>query len=144
MLFYSVPVLQGILDDTYLAHYTQLVEAIWLLLQDSITNEDLLQANQSLQLFCLKFATYYGMFMVYTTIIIYFKVLNCVLYAEKRYMTIKVHQLLHLVECVKNLGPLWAHSCFPFENINGKLRKMFHGTRTPHIQVCIHVQSRTD
>ena len=49
--------------------------------------------------------------------------------SEKRYVTIKIHQLLHLVECVRHLGPLWAHSCFPFEDLNGRLKKMFHGTR---------------
>ena len=36
-------------------------------------------------------------------------------------MTLNVHGLLHLPEIVTNLGPLWAHSCFPFEAANGDL-----------------------
>lgn len=54
----------------------------------------------------------------------------------KQFMTSKVHQLLHFAKSVRSLGPLWAHSCFPFEDMNGKLKRMFHGTRTPHLQVC--------
>jgi hypothetical protein len=30
-----------------------------------------------------------------------------------------VHGLLHLPESVSDIGPLWAHSCFPFESGNG-------------------------
>ena len=44
-------------------------------------------------------------------------------------MTMNVHNLLHLPQVVENLGPLWAHSCFPFEHANGELLKMFHGSQ---------------
>lgn len=57
------------------------------------------------------------------------------LLAEERYMTLNVHQLLHLPEVVNNLGPLWAHSCFPFESANGDLLKLFHGSRGVEKQV---------
>ncbi len=40
-----------------------------------------------------------------------------------------VHMLRHLPDCVEQWGPLWAYSCFHFENINGVLKKLFHGTR---------------
>ena len=43
-------------------------------------------------------------------------------------MTLNVHGLLHLPEIVLNLGPLWAHSCFPFEAANGELLTFFHGS----------------
>ena len=36
-----------------------------------------------------------------------------------RYETYNVYGLLHLVERVKDLGPLWTHSCFCFEDFNG-------------------------
>ena len=51
-------------------------------------------------------------------------------------MSSNVHGLLHLPEVVTKLGPLWAHSCFPFEAANGKLLKMFHGSQAGvcHIQ----------
>ena len=34
----------------------------------------------------------------------------------ERQMTANVHSLLHLPEVVRSLGPLWAHSCFPYED----------------------------
>lgn len=60
---YSVPVLHGILDDAYLHHYILLVEAIWILLQDSISEEDIVQADKLLQIICLEFEAYYGEIM---------------------------------------------------------------------------------
>ena len=43
--------------------------------------------------------------------------------------------LLHLPEVVKDLGPLWAHSCFPFKSANGDLLKLFHGSQGVEKQV---------
>jgi len=44
------------------------------------------------------------------------------------FCSINVHQLLHLPDCVRKLGPLWTFSCFEYENINGQLLKLIHGT----------------
>lgn len=60
---------------------------------------------------------------------------NCFL-TGKRFQTFNVHQLLHLPEVVKDLGPLWSNSCFPFEDYNGDLRELFHGTKNVDGQVC--------
>ena len=46
-----------------------------------------------------------------------------------------MHLLLHLPDSVKSLGPLWAHSSFPFEGMNGWLSELYHGTRDPQKQV---------
>ena len=54
-------------------------------------------------------------------------------------MTINVHSLLHLPNTVKNLGTLWAHSCFPFEAANGELLKLFHGSQSVEKQVGVHI-----
>lgn len=35
---------------------------------------------------------------------------------------------------MKNLGPLWASSCFCYEDYNGDLRKLFHGTQNVEFQ----------
>ena len=51
-------------------------------------------------------------------------------------MSANVHGLLHLPQCVRNLGPLWCHSCFQFENANGELLKAFHGSQGLEKQVC--------
>lgn len=32
-----------------------------------------------------------------------------------RYQTANIHLLVHLVDDVRLLGPLWTHSCFHFE-----------------------------
>lgn len=87
------------------------------------------------------FASSFQHFMVQLYTCLWMVTLNvqCATCTEKRYMTIKVHQLLHLVECVRHLGPLWAHSCFPFESFNGRIKRMFHGTRNPHLQVRIYI-----
>ncbi len=50
-------------------------------------------------------------------------------------MSSNVHSLLHLPDCVRHLGPLWAHSCFPFENANGNMLKLFHGSQGVDKQV---------
>lgn len=34
---------------------------------------------------------------------------------------INVHLLLHLGDDVKKLGPLWAYTCYKYENLNGQL-----------------------
>ena len=46
-----------------------------------------------------------------------------------------VHMLQHLPECVQLWGPLWAYSCFHFENLNGYIKTLFHGTRDMTKQV---------
>lgn len=50
-------------------------------------------------------------------------------------MSINVHSLLHLPDVVHKLGPLWAHSCFPFESFNGDLLHFFHGSKPVEKQV---------
>ncbi|KAH7933620.1 hypothetical protein HPB49_014379 [Dermacentor silvarum] len=37
------------------------------------------------------------------------------------FMTYNVHALLHLGNCARSLGPLWAHSAFVFEGGNGTI-----------------------
>ena len=39
-----------------------------------------------------------------------------------------MHQLLHLPDIVERLGPLWVYSCFEYENLNGELLRLVHGT----------------
>lgn len=39
--------------------------------------------------------------------------------------SMNVHLLRHLHKCVQQWGPLWAYSCFHFENLNGVLKSLF-------------------
>lgn len=93
------------------------LEAIWLLDQSSVSPQCFQKAGKLLRHFCLRIEALYG----------------C------RYETFNVHSLLHLQDCVKNIGPLWACSCFWFEDYNGDLRKLFHGTQKVELQIAFSV-----
>ena len=117
LLFYSLPCLYGILPDSYFQHYLLLVEAIYILLKHSIALSELVKASKLLKHFCLRIEEMYG----------------C------RYETYNAHGLLHLVDRVKDLGPLWTNSCFCFEDFNGELRHLFHGTQQVEMQIVLSV-----
>lgn len=103
LLFYGLPCLWGLLAYEYFQHFLLLVDAVFILLQDSISPEQLTKSASLLHHFCLKMESLYG----------------------KRYETFNVHCLLHLVPCVENLGPVWASSWFWYEDIQWGLEKSF-------------------
>ncbi|XP_070201071.1 uncharacterized protein [Littorina saxatilis] len=113
LLYYSLPLLRDLQGEEYFQHYLLLVNAVFLLLQESVSEDDVGKADRLLQHFCCTFAALYG----------------------DRYMTCNVHQLLHLPDMVKDMGPLWVYSCFSFENANGRLLKMFNGTQKVDWQI---------
>lgn len=113
LLFHSVCCLQGILSEEYYLHYMLFVEGIYLLLQSSISRSDISRARVLLQKFCAQIDYLYA----------------------PRYETYNVHCLLHLTEKVEELGPLWSQSCFFFEDLNGDLRSLFHGTTKIELQI---------
>lgn len=117
LLFYSIPCLYGILPEQYFQHYILLVEAIYLLLQDSILPGDIAKASALLKHFCLRVKELYA----------------------ARYETFNVHCLPHLTERVKDLGPLWTHSYCSFEDFNGELRSLFHGTQHIEEQIVLAI-----
>ena len=120
LLYYSLPCLWGLLEEEYFQHLLLLVNGVFLLLQDSISPSDIESSSRMLLHFCTRMEALY----------------------DKRYETYNVHMLLHLPDCVRNLGPLWGTSCFWFEGYNGDLTKLFHGKQNVDIQithaVCIH------
>lgn len=50
-------------------------------------------------------------------------------------MTYNAHLLLHLVDSVREWGPLWAYSLYPFESMNGQLGKFVCGNRHAQVQI---------
>lgn len=90
----------------YFENYLRLVTAIAILSAEEITEFDLVVANNLLHRFVREFQQMYGL----------------------RFCTITIHLLLHLVDCVRRLGPLWVYSCYEYEDINGQLLKVVHGT----------------
>lgn len=95
------------MPDVYFNHYVLFVHAIFLLLKDEIKQSDLCEAEKLLNQFCALFSSIY----------------------EERFTTLNIHQLLHLPDNVRELGPLYTHSCFPFEDKNGFLLKQIHSTQ---------------
>ena len=113
LFFYALPVLNDIMEDCYYLHFAALVEALNYLCGDNISFESVDKSERLIKYFVMMFSTLYG----------------------ERYMTLNVHQLLHLPDCVRNIGPLWAYSCFSFENANGELNRLFHGTQNIELQI---------
>ncbi|XP_054592230.1 uncharacterized protein [Nothobranchius furzeri] len=113
LLFYSLPVLNGVLQSRYVKHLSLLVFAVFLLLKENVTFEEINKADEMLFEFVARFQLLYG----------------------EASMTFNVHLLTHLSKSVKLWGPLWAHSAFVFENANGGLLKLFHGTKCVALQI---------
>lgn len=113
LLFYSAPLLHGILDYERFAHYLLLVNSMHILLKCGSTETDLIRAEQMLFQFCEGVAHFY----------------------DECFMRLNVHQLLHLADCVRYLGPLYTSSCFSFEDKNGVLLKMIKGTQNIDSQI---------
>lgn len=62
LLYYSLPVLHGILPSPYLAHLSLLVAAVHILMSARIHRSDLSIAHQFLDTFYKQSSTLYGMF----------------------------------------------------------------------------------
>lgn len=44
-------------------------------------------------------------------------------------MVYNVDLLMHLIDSVRNFGPIWSFSLFPYENYNGILKSFVKGTK---------------
>lgn len=109
LLFYSVPAVVNYLPDKYFQHWLLLVISLLNLLQKSFRiNPDLEQTEILLKLFVRDIGQ---------------------LYSDDREYSYNVHQLLHIVLCVKRWGSLWATSAFSFENYNNFLINCVHGSK---------------
>ena len=84
LLYYSLIVLLGILPAKYVNHWFLLVYALHVLLQDHVSDEDIISAEAALLEFAVGVRTLYG----------------------EEFSTFNVHQLLHLCHAVRNWGPL--------------------------------------
>ena len=51
-------------------------------------------------------------------------------------MTCNLHHIRHLATMVRRIDPLWTMSCFPLENLNGKLSALVHSSNSAHLQIC--------
>src|SRR6218665_1246490 len=120
LLYYSVLVLRGVLPTKFLNHWFLLVYSIHILLQESISKQDVLLAEKALIEFAAGVPVLYG----------------------SEYCTFNVHQLLHLPQAVLNWGPLWAFSCFRFESNIGQIISLVTGSNCVPMQIFRSVATR--
>ena len=113
LLFYALPVLNGILPRKYWNHLFLLVFAVYHLLQEMIRDAEVVIAEQALKKFVREFQGLYGTANV----------------------SFNVHLMTHLAASVRNWGPLWATSTFSFESFNGTLLTYFNGTTHVPVQI---------
>ncbi|XP_064468860.1 uncharacterized protein LOC135383250 [Ornithodoros turicata] len=113
LLYYCLPCVQGILPLRYLLHFSKLCHAVFLLIKQTITEDEVDEAEHVLRDFCVKMPLLYG----------------------EGQCTSNVHLLLHLPQAVRNLGPLWSTSMFPFEGANGDLVKKVTASNGVPLQV---------
>ena len=115
--YFSIPILNGLLPPEYLNHYKHLVLAIFLLSKKEVTHEMINLSEKLIFEFVSQFEHLYGL----------------------KYMTCNVHSLLHLPTVVRCLGPLWTTSCFPLEDVNGKIKNFVHGSKNPELQIAFNL-----
>lgn len=94
LLFFSLPCLDGIIAQEALDHYCLLVKSAYVLLKSEISEAELVQCEKDLCQFVIDYEKYYG----------------------EENMTFNVHTLLHVVQSVRQTGPLYINSAFPYEN----------------------------
>ena len=107
ILFYALPILQSFLQPHYVYHLALLVSSMHILLGTSCEESHLKSAQERLEEF------YSLIPELYTSSL----------------CTMNVHSLIHLAPFVRLWGPLWTHSAFGYESMNGSLLAQVHGTR---------------
>ncbi len=107
LLYYSLPLLENRLTPLYLHHYSLMVCAIHILLRSHLTEIQIQAAETMLFDFYIMLPELYG-------------INSC---------TLNAHCLTHLAYYVRIWGPLWTHSLFGFESMNGHLVSMLHSKR---------------
>lgn len=114
LLYYSMVVLKNILPKKFYDHWFLFVYSAHTLLKPTLSKEEFQSAEKCLIEFHDGIEKLYG----------------------KRFMSFNVHTLKHSMKFVKYFGSLWAWSAFPFENYNGVIKKLFHGTQCIPEQIC--------
>lgn len=125
IFFYALPVLNGILLP-YFKNCSLFVASMHILMSDRIHEEDLELSSGYLRQFYRTYMELYG--KVYYIFIKFKGEKNC---------TMNIHLITHVTDCVRDWGPLWAYTCFPFESANNNLKKLFHGTKNMSKQVSL-------
>lgn len=101
LLYFLRYCLVGLLSHTYIEHFQLFSFAIYTLLKDNISFDEINLAEKNLVEFVDKFDSLYG----------------------HKNVTMNLHLLKHIANCVRNVGPLWVQSAFALEANNGIITK---------------------
>lgn len=112
-LYYSIPSLHGIIDDTYLECWRHFVLACLRLCQKSISVADLTIADALLLQFCQRVERIYG----------------------NSAITPNMHMHCHLKDVVLDFGPVYGFWLFAYERYNGILQHQPSSNRSVEIEV---------
>ena len=118
LLYYSLPILSDFLPSLYLQHTALLVTAMHILLKQEISESQVDAAEAMIDTFCKLLPELYG----------------------NGSCTANAHCLTHMTKYVRLWGPLWTHSAFGFESMNGHLTGTFHSRTQIHDQLVFSVQ----
>lgn len=113
LIYYSLPLFNGIMKPIYFEHLVNLVVSIEHLLNKNFSNIYLDQINELLKEYVSNMETLYG--------------------SDK--LLSGVHELLHIVDDVKNIGPLNEFNCFQFENLNRIFGNFIHGNHVVGVEL---------
>ncbi|XP_034235713.1 uncharacterized protein LOC117642039 isoform X2 [Thrips palmi] len=118
VVFYSIPVLAGILPKRYLNHWSLLVRGIVILMQNSVSKSDVVHARRFLRQFNVEIDTLYG----------------------PEHVTFSTHLLTHLGTSTINFAQPWTHSAFVFESFNGEIKSAVHSGNGVAHQISKYMQ----
>lgn len=107
LLYYLRYSLVDLLPIRYIEHFQLFSSAIYALLKETISTEDIFIAEAKLNQFSDQFEKLYGV----------------------EHVRINLHLLRHMGSSVRYLGPLWAQSSFTFEMNNGIIVKANNATK---------------
>lgn len=110
---YSLFCLKGKLPTSHYQCWSKFVDAFCLLLQPSISKENLIIADEKLLDFCNTYQTLYG----------------------KENCTPNMHMHFYLTKSIENFCPVYAFWCFPFERYNGVLGTFQKNWISPEMQM---------
>ena len=99
VLYFSLFCLKDLIKRQHFNMWQVFVRACYLLINTSISRDEVKQAHDLLILFCKTFQSLLG----------------------REHCTPNMHMHLHLASCVKDYGPIYSFWCYSFERYNGIL-----------------------
>jgi hypothetical protein len=105
ILYYALPVFRDLMPLPYYEHLKKLVLFVEIMLASKIKIDNLLKVENTIIEFVKEASTLYPVTI----------------------MLSGMHELIHLVDCTLDFGPLNSINCFQFEELNRKLMRFLHG-----------------